>query len=240
MQIAALHHLIDCAGGHHFDVHARADHAVHHAKIDHNAAIAVILAVKDQRLQRRVPVALGGRDLFDDHFQHSVDVDAVFGRDLRGFHGGDADDILDLLLDLLGPGCGQVDLVDHGQNLQPGVDGKIGVGQGLRLDALGGVHDQNRALAGCERAGDLIVEVHVARGVDEVEHIVLPVVGPVVELDGAGLDGDAPLPLKLHIIQNLLLHLALVHGVGLFQQAVCQGGLAVVDVGHDGEVSQLA
>jgi len=32
-------------------------------------------------------------------FKHSVDVDAVFGGNFRRFHGGDADDVLDLVLD---------------------------------------------------------------------------------------------------------------------------------------------
>ena len=92
----------------------------------------------------------------------------VFGGDLRRVHGGDADDILHLLLDLLGPGSGQVDLVDDRQDLQVVVDGQIRVGQRLGLDALGGVHDKDRALAGCQAPGDFVVEVHVAWRVDQV------------------------------------------------------------------------
>ena len=63
-----------------------------------------------------------------DVLKHSVDVDAVFGGNFRRFHGGDADDVLDLVLDLQRTGGRQVDLVHHGDDLQPGVNGKVGVG----------------------------------------------------------------------------------------------------------------
>ncbi len=120
-----------------------------------------------------------------------------------------------------------------------GVDGQIGVGKGLGLDALGGVHDQDGTLAGGQGTGDLIVEVHVARGVDQVQNVVLPVVGAVVEPDGAGLDRDAALAFEVHIVKDLLLHVALFDGVGLLQQAVGQRGLAVVDMGNDGKIPKL-
>ena len=65
------------------------------------------------------------------------------------------------------------------------VHGEIGVRQGLGLNALGGVHDQQRALAGRERAADLVVEVHVSRRVDEVERVLLAVRGLVGEADNS-------------------------------------------------------
>ena len=119
------------------------------------------------------------------------------------------------------------------------VHGEIGVAQGLGLDALGGVHHQHHALAGGQGPGDLVVEVHVAGGVDEVELIKLPVVGGIIDLHRPGLDGDAPFPLNVHVVQELLLHIPEGHGAGLLQDAVSQGGLAVVDVGDDAEVSDV-
>ena len=77
-----------------------------------------------------------------------------------------------------GVGGGQVDLVEHRQDLQVVLHGQVGVGQGLGLHALGGIHHQHRALAGGQGAGDLIVEVHMARGVDEVQGIGLAVLRP--------------------------------------------------------------
>ena len=92
--------------------------------------------------------------------------------------GVEADDVLDLLLHLLGLGRRQVDLVEDRHDLEVGVDRLVGVGQGLRLDALGRVDQQQRALAGAHRAADLVGEVDVARRVDQVEDVVLPVARP--------------------------------------------------------------
>ena len=51
----------------------------------------------------------------------------------------------------------------------------VDVGERLRLDALGGVDDQERALDGGERAGDFVGEVDVAGRVDQVEDVGLAV-----------------------------------------------------------------
>ena len=110
------------------------------------------------------------------------------------------------------------------------VQRQIAVRQRLRLNALAGVDDEDCALAGGQTAADLVLEVHMARGVDEVELVGLAVLGSVVQGNGAGFDGDAALPLDVHVIEDLILHDALVHALGQLQNAVRQGGLAVVDV----------
>ena len=168
VQVADLDDLVFRTRGHHADVHAGAQHAVLHAEIDDHAAVGVVLTVEDQSLHGGLTVALRGGNVPHDVLKHSVDVDAVFGGNFRRFHGGDADDVLDLVLDLQRTGGRQVDLVHHGDDLQPGVNGKVGIGQRLGLDALRGIHDEHGALAGGQRPGDLVVEVHMARRVDEV------------------------------------------------------------------------
>ena len=81
--------------------------------------------------------------------------------------------------------------------------------------------------------------VHMARCVDEIERIGLAVVGVIGQLDGAGLDRDAALTLQLHGVEDLVLHLALVHGVALLEQAVCQRGFAVVNMGDNGKIPDV-
>jgi hypothetical protein len=93
------------------------------------------------------------------------DGDAVLGREPQH--------LLDLLGDLDRAGRGQVDLVEDGDELEVLLDREVGVHDGLRLDALGRVDDQERALARLEGPGDLVAEVHVPRRVDEVEHVTL-------------------------------------------------------------------
>jgi hypothetical protein len=154
----------------------------------------------------------------------------VLGRDRQGLVAVEGEDLGDLVprgLDVRG---GQVDLVDDRDDLEPAVQRQVEVGQGLGLDSLGRVHDQDRPFAGGERAGDLVGEVHVPGGVDEVERVLLAVARLVQEAHRVGLDGDPALLLQVHRVQDLVHRLLGVHGPGEGEEAVGQGGLAVVDV----------
>ena len=135
----------------------------------------------------------------------SVDADAGLGRDHHRVGGVDADHVLDLLLDLVGLGGGQVDLVQDRHDLVVGVERLIDVGERLRLDALAGVDHQQRAFAGRQRARDLVGEVDMAGRVHQVEDVGLAVLGLVVQPHGLRLDGDAALALDIHRIEHLLL-----------------------------------
>ena len=77
----------------------------------------------------------------------------------------------------------------------------------------------------------------MAGRVDQVEDVVLPVLGRVVQPDGLRLDGDAALALEVHRVEHLLVHLARVEPAGHLDQAVGQRGLPVVDVRDDREVA---
>ena len=237
--VAHLHQGELGPGGHHLNGIAGLDGALEHPDVDDDALVAVVDAVEDQGFQGGVGVAGGGGNVGDHPLQHLVDVDALFGRDPGGVQAGQADHVLHFLGHLVGVGAGQVDLVQDGHQLQVVLQGHIGVGQGLGLHALGGVHHQNRALAGRQAPADLVGKVHVARRVDEVELVLLAVLGGVVHGHGPGLDGDAPLPLDVHVVQNLVRHGPLVHALGQLQNPVRQGGFAVVDVGDDAEVADV-
>src|SRR5207247_6079515 len=100
-----------------------------------------------------------------------------------------ADELGDLLGDAVGFGAGEVDLVEAGDQLKAAVDGQVRVGDRLRLDALAGVNDEQRALARGEAARDLVGEVDVAGRVDEVQLVGLAVARLVEDADGLRLDG---------------------------------------------------
>ena len=57
------------------------------------------------------------------------------------------------------------------------IEGFIEVGQGLRLDAFGGVHQEEGALAAPDTPVHLVAEVHVTRGVNQVQKVLM--LGPV-------------------------------------------------------------
>ena len=215
---------------HHAQSIALFDGAVEDADRGNDAAVLVEVRIQDECLERRVRIALGRRDQKDNGLQQIVDALAGLARDTHGIIGRNRQVILDLGLDLIGMGRGQVDLVDGRHNVQIGVHGERRIGDGLRLDTLGGIDDEHRALAGGQRTRDLIGKVHVARRIDEVELIRLAVVGVIGHADGVGLDRDAAFALDIHSVEQLRLHVALVYGMGELEDTVTDRGLAMVDV----------
>ena len=83
--------------------------------------------------------------------------------------GLDAEGLLHLGDDLVGPGDRQVDLVEHRHDGQVVLHGQVGVGDGLGLHALEGIDEQDDALAGGQAARDLVAEIDVAGRVDQVQ-----------------------------------------------------------------------
>ena len=138
----------------------------------------------------------------------------------------------ELLGSLRGFGGRQIDLVDHRDDRETGVTGEVVVGEGLRLEPLRGVDQQDRALAGCQAPRDLVGEIDVSGGVDQVELVAF-----VEQADRLGLDRDAPLPLQVHPIEVLRPHRAFVDGVRELEHPIGQRGFPVVDVRHDAEVA---
>ena len=136
-----------------------------------------------------------------------------------------------------GSAAGRSILLSTGISSRSPSIGEIGVGQRLGLDALAGVDDQQRALARRQAAGDLVAEVHVAGGVDQVELVGLPVGGRVEDADRLRLDRDPALALEIHRVEDLLPHVPLGDRAGQLEDAIGQRRLAMVDVGDDAEVS---
>ena len=106
---------------------------------------------------------------------------------------------------------------------------------GLRQRAFGRVHQHQGAVHHVEDALDLAAEIGVAGRVDDVDAGVLP-----LHRGGLGQNGDAALALQVVGVHGAFGHLlVLAKSAGLLQQAVDQGGLAVVDVGNDGDVTEV-
>ena len=133
---ACLHHVENSSRSHKADIVPHLDSALLDADVDDNALVGVIVAVEDKRLQGLFRVTLGSGDIRYYLFQHRLDIGAHFCGDTGSVHGRYAYDVLHLIADSLGICRGQVYLVDHGHNLKVMLNGKIGVGKGLRLDTL--------------------------------------------------------------------------------------------------------
>ena len=134
-------------------------------------------------------------------------------------------------------GAELVHLVDEADARDVVLVGLAPDGLGLGLDALLAVEDGDRAVEDAERALHLDREVHVARGVDDVDLVLVPETG-----DGRGRDGDAALLLLLHPVgrRGAVVGLAdLVVDARVEQDALGRSGLAGIDVGHDADVADL-
>ena len=128
-----------------------------------------------------------------------------------------------------------VDLVDADDGTQPDLEGLLQHELGLRHGAFGGVHQQHGTVHHVEDALHLAAEVGVARRVDDVDAGVFPGEG-----GDLGQDGDAALALEIVGVHGAFGNLLVVaERAGLRQEPVDQGGLAVVDVGNDGDVAQI-
>ncbi len=209
-----------------------AKRAVHDPDEDDDAEIGVVPAVDEHRLERGVGGAAGGRDALDDGVEDLFDPEPGLGGGEDGLARVEADDLLDFLADPVGVGGGEVDLVDDGDDLVVVLDRLVDVGEGLRLDPLGGVDDEEGAFAGGQRARDFVGEVDVAGRVHQVELVALP-----VEPHRLRLDGDPALALDVHAVEQLLLHLALGEAARRLDQPVGKRRLAVVDMRDDAEVA---
>ena len=224
---------------HRSDRRALAEHPVDHADVGDHASVLVELRVEDQRAGRRLGVAGGRGHAGDQLLQHLHHARAGLAGDAQDRFRGLADQLRHFARHPLGLGAGEVELVQAGDQLEARVHREVGVGDGLRLHALGGVHHQQRALAGGQRARHLVGEVHVPGGVDQVQLVGLPGGALVEDPHRLRLDRDAALALQIHRVEHLRAHLALVHGVCQLEDPVRERGLAVVDVRDDREVADV-
>ena len=79
----------------------------------------------------------------------------------------------------------------------------------------------------------------MAGRVDKVEQIGFAITGFVFQRHGLCLDGNPPLPLKVHRVQHLLLHFTVAQTTAYLDKTVSNGGLAMVDMGDDRKVTYI-
>ena len=71
----------------------------------------------------------------------------------------------------LGISAGEVDLVDDCDDCEVLLERQVDIGHRLGFDTLRGIDDEQRALARGQTAADLVREVDVAGGVDQIEFV---------------------------------------------------------------------
>ncbi len=214
------------------------------------ALVAAVVHRAHLQGHRAFGIHLGRRHLGQDGVEqrHHVHV-AVLGIkpriavDGRGVHHGEVQllvrgaqlhhQVEHLVHRALGVSVGAVYLVHHHHDAQAPLERMAQHEAGLGLGALVGIDDEQRAVGHVEHALHLAAEVGMAGRVDDVYLHVLVVDGDVLRQDG-----DAALALLVVGVQHALFDLLVLaeHMAGP-QQAVHERGLAVVDVGDDGNVA---
>jgi len=135
---------------------------------------------------------------------------------------------------------GAVGLVDQQDHRQRRGQGLAQDEAGLRQRPLGGVDEEHDTVDHGQSALDLATEVGVAGGVDDVDDDLGAVGLTTVHRGVLREDGDALLALEVtgvhHPVDDLF---SLGEDAGLAKHRVDQSGLAVVDVRHDRDVTEV-
>ena len=172
--------------------------------------------------------------------QHSVQVQV--GNLVRQVRCQAEQQVHGLANDLVDTGVGAVNLVhheDHGQlSSQCLTQHEAGLGQ----RTFGCVHEQHNAVNHGQAALHLATEVGVAGGVNNVNGDGLTVGGRAVVEHGGVLrqNGDALFLFEVAGVHDSVFNICVGReGVGLLQHRVDDGGLAVVNVCHDGHIAKV-
>ena len=138
------------AHGHETNPHPLVQCAVDDANQQCNTHIGVEPGVKDEGAYRCLRIPDGCRHFLHDALQKLGDPRSLFGGDAQHVLRREPDHFFDLVRDAFRIRCRQIDLVEHRDDLEIRVHGEVRIGEGLRLDALGGVHDEDRTLTGVQ------------------------------------------------------------------------------------------
>ena len=131
------------------------------------------------------------------------------------------------------PGVRPIDLVDHDDRGQPALERLAEHEPRLRQRSFRRVDQEHDPVHHRERPLDLAAEIGVARRIADVDQQVLVMDGRVLRENR-----DAALALEFVVVHGAFCHAFVgAERAALVQERIDQRGLAVVDVGDDGDVT---
>ncbi len=140
-----------------------------------------------------------------------------------------------LIHNLFGSGLGLVDLIDDHENRQTQVQGTLQHETCLGHRTLEGIYQKNRTVYHLQNTLYLTAEIRMARGIYDIDLDAL-----VAHCSVLGQNGNASLPLNGVGVHDTDPHLLIVtESAGLLQKLIHQSGLAMVNVGNDGYVTNV-
>lgn len=185
---------------------------------------------------------LGGphERLHADQVHNALEVGLGTDRQLHDDRNG-TEPVLDHVHAAVELGAGTVQLVHEADARHAVTVGLTPHRLGLRLNARDTVEHGDGTVEDAERTLHLDREVHVTRGVDDVDRVVVVLKRPVTGGGSRG-DRDATLLLLLHPVHGgsaVVDFTDLVADAGVEEDPLGGGRLARVDVGHDADVAHL-
>ena len=143
---------------------------------------------------------------------------------------------IDLIHDFFRPRILPIDLVDHGNRRQAGFERFSQDEPSLWQAAFGRVNQEHYAIDHLQDPLDLAAEISVTRCIDYIDLVIA-----VTHRSVLGHDRDAAFAFQVHGIHHAFDDLfVLAKGAGLLEHGIDQRGLAVIDVGDNGDVANLA
>ncbi len=76
--------------------------------------------------------------------------------------------------------------------------------------------------------------------IDKIQLVTLTIFGVIVQGYTLCLDGNATLFLDIEAVQNLRFHLSVTETAAELNKAIGQGGFAMIDMGDDGKITDVA
>ena len=165
-EVAKLQRLALLAVRHDADTTVRKNLPVADPDIRHHSLVAVVLGVEDQRAEGSVAFTRWRGNALDNGIQQSRHARAGLSRHEEKLLSLETERLHHLLGNALRLRSVEIDLVNHRNDLKVILKGQVHVRQGLRLDALRGVYDEQSALARGQAPRHLVGEVDVAGRVD--------------------------------------------------------------------------
>ena len=228
------------------------DGAVEDAANGQAAQIVGIVQIGHQHLEGLVGIVFWSGNLAEDGFKEGLEILALVVLVVHGnavaahgiehgefqlfVVGAEVDEeIVDFVEHFLDAGVLAVDLVDDHHHGQAGLQGLAQHKACLWQRAFGGIHQQDGAAGHGQGAFHLAAKVRVAGGVDDVDFDTFPADGAVL-----GGNGDAAFAFQIHVVHDAVIDLLIrTEHAALAEHGIHQGGLAVVNVGYDGNIAQF-
>ena len=139
---------------------------IHYAHRRNNAAILVVLTIKNQSLQRCIGITSRSRNFLDDCIEQLRHAVASFGRDAQNIFGANAENFFDLHRISIWVGSRQINFVKCSDDFEIVFKRQITVRQCLRFDALCRINNQNNTFARRQRPTHFITKVDMPWCVD--------------------------------------------------------------------------